>query len=453
MPKNPNKVQLLQGSFRFRPQIPDEELNRITHLHDSRYWKLTNKEILLRREYLTYQNERVAFDDAVEYANTLLKRKPSMKFSGSVFGLKLNVDNVEDDENGNIDYSKGEIKPFQYTLYISKGRENEVALKGNVCLIRISRMMSEEQKEALREKRKQMKERTLPANQKEYKQASVQTEDIPELAPLPKPAQRPSRQKSSTSSSTTSSITYSASSPPPPRQKSPTPPPKRLYREEREGVYTIDGKRNRIHDMSCLINNEKIDSDVMNDYLELLYKQGVAFQGKKPLKKKNVIVLPDWVYHTIALSYQMMPHDKEKYTKDLKDLATHELFKKKKINNCTLVMMPVNDNNHWILCDIEYKKKIISVFDSGSHDNQPIVENINNWLELIGLKRCQQVNIDVPEQRNDNDCGVFVMEFARVVLHDGQENFQQRDIPDIRTRILGELRSGKLVRNYAYSSS
>lgn len=113
MPKNPNKVQLLQGSFRFRPQIPDEELNRITHLHDSRYWKLTNKEILLRREYLTYQNERVAFDDAVEYANTLLKRKPSTKFSGSVFGLKLNVDNVEDDENGNIDYSKGEIKPVQ----------------------------------------------------------------------------------------------------------------------------------------------------------------------------------------------------------------------------------------------------------------------------------------------------------------------------------------------------
>ena len=48
-------------------------------------------------------------------------------------------------------------------------------------------MKTEEGKQEAKELREQMKERTLKNDKKEYKTRGIQTDDIPELAPLPEP--------------------------------------------------------------------------------------------------------------------------------------------------------------------------------------------------------------------------------------------------------------------------
>ena len=63
---------------------------------------------------------------------------------------------------------------------------------------------------------------------------------------------------------------------------------------------------------------------------------------------------------------------------------------------------------------------------------------------------------DVPSQNNNKDCGVIInislvnlptgniMEAVRTFLHEGDGKFRQRDIPDIRKRILRELQNNTL---------
>ena len=175
--KGTHKIQILQGSFKFRPMIIDKEVARLTNGLSKTIWNFSNKEITLQKLYESYVNPTVAFDDLLEFANRLKNEKPKAKFSGFVFAIKPNDD--DRDENGR---RIKKLKACKYTLYESKaGETSEIAIHCDYCNIRMSRMKTEEELEAAREKRRQMKERTLAANKKVL--AGGQIENIPEPAP------------------------------------------------------------------------------------------------------------------------------------------------------------------------------------------------------------------------------------------------------------------------------
>ena len=182
-----NKIQLLQGSFKFTPKLADRDLARFTLGLGQTIWKFSNNEATLQKLYETYLNTRIAFSELLEFANRVKREKPKAKFRGCIFAIKLNED--DKDEKGH--YIKV-LKPYQYTLKESEnGYTNEFTLHFDIINIKITRTKTEEEKEAAKELRKQMKERTLKSDKKkEYKTAGVQTESIPELTPLTRPLRR-----------------------------------------------------------------------------------------------------------------------------------------------------------------------------------------------------------------------------------------------------------------------
>uniref|UniRef100_A0A3Q4GBZ7 Ubiquitin-like protease family profile domain-containing protein n=1 Tax=Neolamprologus brichardi TaxID=32507 RepID=A0A3Q4GBZ7_NEOBR len=93
-----------------------------------------------------------------------------------------------------------------------------------------------------------------------------------------------------------------------------------------------------------------------------------------------------------------------------------------------LLLVPIHLEVHWCLvtADInilkylmtEAKEKKQTAFESG-------------WTE-------------VPQQTNENDCGVFVLEYSRCLALTRPLHFSQKDIPKIRKRIYKELCDCKL---------
>ena len=472
-----NKIQLLQGSFKFTPKLADRDLARFTLGLGQTIWKFSNNEATLQKLYETYLNTRIAFSELLEFANRVKREKPKAKFRGCIFAIKLNED--DKDEKGH--YIKV-LKPYQYTLKESEnGYTNEFTLHFDIINIKITRTKTEEEKEAAKELRKQMKERTLKSDKKkEYKTAGVQTESIPELAPLTRPLRRLNtwhtwRNRKKTTKDDSSDLSDdetppppSPSSPPPPPPPSPPksrhtsthtsrgtspPPPQRPPIEkqpQKEGEFTID-RNNKSHDWSSLVNDDDIESDVIDDYLKLLHDKGIRLnkqpgQKEAEFNKNNILVLPTSFYYYLK---QAIDVGGDEHLKEFVKLKT--LVGKRKFETYEKVFIPIwLDENHWVMCGILPKLKRIECFDSQTKTMANEVRNLNKFLEAQGTDKYRAYYRQVPQQTSQKDCGVFVMEFVRTCLHEGNGEFHQKDVPDIRKRILQELRSNTLETGVAY---
>ncbi|KAI4809129.1 hypothetical protein KUCAC02_018039 [Chaenocephalus aceratus] len=79
---------------------------------------------------------------------------------------------------------------------------------------------------------------------------------------------------------------------------------------------------------------------------------------------------------------------------------------------------------------------------------QKVARNILKYLMVEARERKQTdfesgwaVSYDeiIPQQTNENDCGVFVLEYSRRLALEKPQQFSQKDIPKIRKRIYKEL--------------
>ena len=514
-----NKIQLLQCTFKFRPKLVDRDVARLTRGLGQTIWKFSNNQINLQKLYETYLNTSIAFKDVLEFANRLKRERPKAKFTGCVFAIKKNQD--DKDEHGHYITV---LKPYQYTLQESdQGILTEIKLHYDIINIRISRMKTEEEKQAARELREQMKERTLKSDKKEYKTRGIQTDDIPELAPLPRPptlnrndyhlnlrkigrnrptnVEPPTRdqnqnriqlllqsstnldeddrpKKKSKQHKKKSKRPRSPSPPPPPPSRSPSPPPpppppppsspppqfpsshtsrgtsppprEPRMTPQKTGEYTVDQRRHKIHDWRSLVNDENIEEDVIDDYLKLLYNKGKRLnkqpgQNEAEFDKKKILVLPTAFYTLLSMAYE---------TNDMEKI--HELMKspisgKQSFTHFDKVFVPIcSDGEHWVLCIVRYPKKIIECYDSENKSMAPEVKTLNKWINISGTGKLKAKYYDVPSQRNNKDCGVFLMESCRTFLHEGNGKFKQRNMPDIRKRILRELQNNELETGVVY---
>lgn len=405
-----NKIQLLQGTIKFRPKLVDRDVARLTRGLGQTIWKFSNNQINLQKLYETYLNTSIAFKDVLEFANRLKRERPRAKFTGCVFAIKKNQDDKDE-----LGHCITVLKPYQYTLQESdEGLLTEIKLHYDIINIRISRMKTEEEKQAAKELREQMKERTLENDKKEYKTRGVQTDDIPELAPLPRPptlnrndynlnlrkigrnrptnVEPPTRdlnqnriqrllqsstnldddrpKKKSKQPKTKSRRPRSPSPPPPPPPPPPpslpppqfpsshtsrgtSPPPRKPHMTpQKAGEYTVDQGHNRIHDWRSLVNDENIDEDVIDDYLKLLYNKGKRLnkqpgQNEAEFDKKKILVLPTAFYTLLSIAYET--NDNEKIHKLMKS----PISGKQSFSHYDKVFVPIcSDGEHWVLCSI-----------------------------------------------------------------------------------------------------
>ncbi|XP_017275818.1 sentrin-specific protease 5 [Kryptolebias marmoratus] len=119
----------------------------------------------------------------------------------------------------------------------------------------------------------------------------------------------------------------------------------------------------------------------------------------------------------------------------------------------SLLLVPVHLEVHWCLVTADIATKKICLYDSQGNALQKVARNILKYLMTEAKEKKHTafeggwtVSYDekVPQQTNENDCGVFVLEYSRCLALSRPFQFSQKDIPKIRKRIYKELCDCKL---------
>ncbi|XP_056421293.1 sentrin-specific protease 5 [Hyla sarda] len=125
-----------------------------------------------------------------------------------------------------------------------------------------------------------------------------------------------------------------------------------------------------------------------------------------------------------------------------------DLFKK------TLLLIPIHLQVHWALVAVNIPNKTISFYDSQGLHLKFCTENILKYLMteareknhpefLHGwqttIKKC------IPQQKNDFDCGVFMLQYCKCLAQEQPFMFSQENMPRIRKQIYKELCECRLM--------
>lgn len=113
-----------------------------------------------------------------------------------------------------------------------------------------------------------------------------------------------------------------------------------------------------------------------------------------------------------------------------------------------LVLIPIHLEIHWSLVTVSMANKTINYYDSQGIVFRHTTENIMKYLQSEAKEKKQaafqkgwKITIikGIPQQKNDSDCGVFVLEYCRCLSVKQPLRFSQEDMPRIRKRIYKEL--------------
>ncbi|KAM3930227.1 sentrin-specific protease 5 isoform 2-T2 [Leptodactylus fuscus] len=125
-----------------------------------------------------------------------------------------------------------------------------------------------------------------------------------------------------------------------------------------------------------------------------------------------------------------------------------DIFKK------TLILIPIHLLVHWVLVAVNIPNKTISFYDSQGVQDKNCTENIFKYLVteaseknhpefFLGwhtiIKKC------IPQQKNDFDCGAFMLQYCKCLALEQPFLFSQEDMPRIRKGIYKELCERRLL--------
>ena len=199
-----------------------------------------------------------------------------------------------------------------------------------------------------------------------------------------------------------------------------------------------------VNSWRTLENNNWLNDEVINTYLILMKKQ--------LYHNYDLVVVPSLVYGFLTGSV------------DKSSSVQRWIMKNEpKILKSLEIYVPIHSNyNHWCLVVINFEKQEIILFDSLNHSSSTtttttIFSNVQKLLMLSATTVIEQQQIkslklisrvDIPQQLNTNDCGVFTLEYARRMMTGHSITFPNNNnyILKIRKRIMVELIIGKLIR-------
>ncbi|XP_076879486.1 sentrin-specific protease 5 [Brachyhypopomus gauderio] len=119
-----------------------------------------------------------------------------------------------------------------------------------------------------------------------------------------------------------------------------------------------------------------------------------------------------------------------------------------------LLLIPLHLEIHWSLITVDISKQNINFYDSQGILFKFAVDNILKYILAEAKEKKQAafqkgwkmtVNKTIPQQKNDNDCGVFVLEYCKCLAFKEPLLFTQDDMPKVRKRIYKELCDCKLA--------
>mmetsp|Transcript_7482 Transcript_7482/g.13422 ORF Transcript_7482/g.13422 Transcript_7482/m.13422 type:complete len:425 (-) Transcript_7482:221-1495(-) len=244
-------------------------------------------------------------------------------------------------------------------------------------------------------------------------------------------------------------LRFLAGPPPPPRFMSP------LTEEEREiaGRGLDDGDPSEVlvdrfsvkvtrQQLACLNPATWLNDEVVNFYCKLLQERCDQAAGKVP---------SCWLPNTF---FWPKLSGEGTRTYSYKDVKRWTIRAKVDIFEKDYVIFPINVNSmHWTCGAINLRDKCFHYLDS--MDQSPpstFVPFLRRYLDdehksrrgapLAGVDEWGLVHVDVPQQENGYDCGVFTCCFAECLSSDRQFSFDQSDIAGMRLRLAARIITG-----------
>ncbi|CAI9300161.1 unnamed protein product [Lactuca saligna] len=195
-------------------------------------------------------------------------------------------------------------------------------------------------------------------------------------------------------------------------------------------------------DMTCLAPQAYLSSTIMNFYIRYLQEMTSSEN-----MMDNFHFFNTYFYNKLQkLSY-----------KEDSFLKFRKWWKGVNIFNKPYILLPIHDKVHWSLCIICFPTKknelgpIVLHLDSlGLHDSRSIFKNIKRFVkeewrylknseENLNLKITDEIwenldsrmddrRISVPQQRNEYDCGLFVLYYMERFIKEAPERFKEKDL-------------------------
>lgn len=201
-------------------------------------------------------------------------------------------------------------------------------------------------------------------------------------------------------------------------------------------------------DIKCLAPEAFLSSTIMNFYIRYLQRP-VSATGKS---RSDNHFFSTYFYGKVKEAVLSKRNDKATVFSKLR-----RWWKGVNIFEKAYILLPINEDYHWslvIICLPNKKDKagpIILHLDSlGYHSSPKIFQNVRSflkeeweylnqtgeplnlpiadkiWRQLPG--RIDEKNITVPQQKNDYDCGIFVLYFMERFIEDAPERFRKKDL-------------------------
>jgi len=178
-------------------------------------------------------------------------------------------------------------------------------------------------------------------------------------------------------------------------------------------------------DMTRLLQKNHLNDNIINIYLQSLSKKYPGCYTHNSF------------FYQLSMKYTFAQISR--WTKDV-NLFTF---------NFILVPIHINEN-HWTLAIINVTTKKIEYYDSNGDTNVKCMEHLLNYIRAEWYERtssdfdtnawiCETV-ANVPQQTNDDDCGVFLCQFAKMIVSGGDVNqVNQKDINYYRNEIISDF--------------
>ncbi|KAK1423023.1 hypothetical protein QVD17_18316 [Tagetes erecta] len=196
-------------------------------------------------------------------------------------------------------------------------------------------------------------------------------------------------------------------------------------------------------DMTCLAPEACISSSIMNFYIRFLQQRSSSSESAKC----NYHVFNTYFYNKLAkLSYK-----EDSFLKLRKWWKGVNIFEK------AYVLLPVHESAHWslvIIClpneDDELGPILLHLDSLGLHNSMSLFDNIKRFLKeewsylrksesLVNLtipneiledleRNVDQRSVLVPQQKNDYDCGLFVLFYMERFIKEAPEWFKKKDV-------------------------
>ncbi|KAK7815011.1 hypothetical protein U0070_024354 [Myodes glareolus] len=189
-------------------------------------------------------------------------------------------------------------------------------------------------------------------------------------------------------------------------------------------------------DIQTLEPGEWLNDQVINFYMNLLVKRS---------EKESYPALH--VFSTFF--YPKLKHGG--YSAVKRWTRAMDLFEKE------IILVPIHQNAHWSLIEIDLRKQSIKYYDSMGHTGQSICETIFQYLQNesktrrnielnpFEWKQYSMTSEEIPQQLNGSDCGVFTCKYADYISRDQPATFSQQHMPIFRKRMVWEILHSHLL--------